>query len=107
MLLLLYASSRVGIKRQLRPLAEVSAAVRARLGGELRVRGRLRSGWGAQVECGDVRIVAARGQRVRPELYLVRGEREYRFREVKRPLPEVAEALQAVGFGREAATSPP
>lgn len=97
MFLLLYASSRVGIRRQLRPLAEVGAALQPQLGAP-RVRGRLRRGWGAALEFAEARVVAARGQGARPDLYLVRGDREYRFRDAKRPLPEVEEALRAVGL---------
>ncbi|HEV8359725.1 MAG TPA: hypothetical protein VGR28_04635 [Candidatus Thermoplasmatota archaeon] len=102
MLVLLFASSRVGIRRQLRPLALVAAAVGAYVGGAPRVRGRLRRGWGATMEfeheLGLVRVVAARGQGTRPDLYLVVGEREYRFRERRAPLPEVPEALRTVGL---------
>jgi hypothetical protein len=101
-LLVVYAASKQGVRRQLRPLAQVGAALRERLQAEPRVRGRLRKGWGAALEFsldGDtVRAVAARGQRARPELYLVRGAREYRFRDVRDPLPELEEALRAVGL---------
>jgi hypothetical protein len=98
MFLLLYASSRVGIRRQLRPLAEVGAALAPAL-GEPRPRGRLRRGWGAALEFPEgVRVVAARGQGARPDLYLVRGEREFRFREPKRPLGELDEARRALGL---------
>lgn len=99
MFVLLVWASLVGIRMQLRPLAQVASALRARLGGPpMEVRGRLRRGWGVSLALGEVRVVAARGQRARPELYLVRGEREYRFRDVRRPLPELDEAMRAVGL---------
>jgi hypothetical protein len=102
MLVLLFLSSRVGIRRQLRPVAMVAAEVGAVVGAPPRVRGRLRLGWGATVEfeheLGIVRVVAARGQGARPDLYLVVGEREYRFAERRAPLAEVPEALRAVGL---------
>ena len=98
MFCLLFWASLLGVRMQLRPLAQVASALRAREGAAaMRVRGRLRKGWGVSVELGGVRVVAARGPRARPELYLVRGEREYRFRDVRRPLAEVEEALAAVG----------
>lgn len=98
MFLLLAWASLLGVRMQLRPLGQVASALHQRLGGEPRATGRLRRGWGAQVSLGDVRVVAARGQRARPELYLVRGEREYHFRDVRKPLPEVDEAMRAVGL---------
>lgn len=98
MFLLLVWASLLGVRMQLRPLAQVVSAVRQRERGELKVTGRLRRGWGVSVAIGgELRVVAARGQRARPELYLVRGEREYVFRDVRRPWPEVDEALRAVG----------
>lgn len=98
-------ASRQGIRRQLRPLAEVGAALLQRIAeGEPRARGRLRRGWGASLElalCGGgaLRVVAARGRGSRPDLYLVAGEREYRFRDPRAPLGELDEALRAVGLG--------
>lgn len=98
MFVLLVWASLLGVRMQLRPLAQVVSALGPRLGAaEMRVHGRLRRGWGVSVALGEVRVVAARGQGARPDLYLVRGEREYRFRDARRPLPELDEALRAVG----------
>jgi hypothetical protein len=94
---LLYLASRQGVRYQLRPLAQVCTQVQARLGGEPVVHGRLRKGWGVSVDVGGVRVVAARGQHAKPDLYLVRGEREYAFRDRRHPLDELDDALRAVG----------
>jgi hypothetical protein len=99
MFVLLAWASLVGVRMQLRPLAQVVTALRPRFPqAALEVKGRLRRGWGVQVGMGEVRVVAARGQKPRPDLYLVRGEREYRFRDVRKPLPEVEDALREVGL---------
>lgn len=97
-LALLYLASRQGVRHQLRPLAQVCTQAQARLGGEPVVHGRLRRGWGVSVQLGEVRVVAARGRHARPDLYLVRGEREYRFHDRRNPLDELDEALRALGL---------